>query len=178
MGQRKASAGGKRAPNGVVVLESPMPNSPALAITVSVSVPYKLPAVLTVMVLISTGTLVMELLIVTLPGGPIGKCCARTANGHRCCRKGTGDQHNYAPSHWLLTSLYLVCGRRMRPMRARQADTSLVRASLRDRQKARVVAPALEKGGARTVAGAAARLSGKPVSARPGLPSAEEGEPP
>jgi hypothetical protein len=81
-----------------------MPNSPALAITVSVSVPYKLPAVLTVMVLISTGTLVMELLIVTLPGGAIGKCCARTAYGHRCCRKGTGDQQNYAPSHWLLTS--------------------------------------------------------------------------
>jgi hypothetical protein len=104
-GKRKASAGGKCAPNGVVVgLESPMPNSPALAITVSVSVPYKLPAVLTVMVLISTGTLVMELLIVTLPGGAIGKCCARTAYGHRCCRKGTGDQQNYAPSHWLLTS--------------------------------------------------------------------------
>jgi len=57
-----------------------MPNSPALAITVSVSVPYKkLLGVLTVMVLISTGTLFMELLIVTLPGGPIGKCCARTA---------------------------------------------------------------------------------------------------
>ena len=71
MGQRKASAEGKCAPNGVVVgLESPMPNSPALAITVSVSVPYKkLLGVLTVMVLISTGTLVMELLIVTLPGG-------------------------------------------------------------------------------------------------------------
>src|SRR5215218_4715819 len=58
----------------------------------------------------------------------------------------------------------------MRPTRARQTDSSLVLWLRQDREKARVVAPALEIGGARTVAGAAARLSGKPVSARPGLP--------
>jgi hypothetical protein len=48
-------------------------------------------------------------------------------------------------SGWAIScSLYLGCGRKMRPMlRARQADCSLVRAtSLRDPTKARVVAPA------------------------------------
>ena len=84
------------------------------------------------------------------------------------CAMNTRSSYSRAVRSILLVSWFWSFT--MRPTRARQTDSSLVLWLRQDREKARVVAPALEIGGARTVAGAAARLSGKPVSARPGLP--------
>jgi hypothetical protein len=60
---------------------------------------YKQLGVLTVFVLVTTGTLVVELVIVTFPRWPIGKRRSRTAYGHRCCRKGRHNQQSDASSH-------------------------------------------------------------------------------